>query len=77
MLMQLQDLSYAKEGVLVARKTNEIKAVMHLPESETAIRQFEKKICNFYAAQVEKKLCSLPKKEKLEVLQNLIENFTT
>jgi len=53
----------------------EIKAVLHLPESEHAINQFEKKICDFYVAQVEQKLHSLPKDKKLEVLDIIISSY--
>lgn len=56
----------------MGRQKKEIKAVIILPESEHAIRQFEKKISNFYATQVEQKLHSLPKEQKLEVLDALL-----
>ena len=54
------------------RQKKEIKAVLHLPKSDQAIRQFEKRMCDFYAAQVEKKLHSLPKEQKLEVLDAML-----
>jgi hypothetical protein len=61
----------------VGRKSQEIKAVLHLPESEIGMRRFEKKMGDFYASQVEKRLLPLPKKQKLEVLQALIDNFAS
>ena len=61
----------------MGRKTKEIKAVLHLPDNEHAIRQFEKKICNFYTKQVEQRLGPLPKERKLEALQALIKNYST
>ena len=54
------------------RQKKEIKAVLHLPKSDQAIRQFEKRMCDFYAAQVEKRLHSLPKEQKLEVLDAIL-----
>jgi len=60
----------------VSRIKKEIKAVLHLPESENAIRQFEKKICDFYVAQVEQKLRPLPKERKLEVLDIMLSSYS-
>ena len=54
------------------RQKKEIKAVLHLPKSDQAIRQFEKRMCDFYASQVEKRLHSLPKEQKLEVLDAML-----
>ena len=62
-------------GVFVGQKKKEIKVVLHLPENEQAIRRFEKKMCDFYANQVEKMLHSLPKEKKLETLQSMISSF--
>ena len=59
----------------MSRKKKEITAVLHLPESEQAIRQFEKRICDFYVAQVEKRIRSLPKEQKLEVIDALLLHF--
>ena len=59
----------------MGRIKKEIKAVLHLPESVHAISQFEKKICDFYIAQVEQKLLSLPKEKKLEVLDIIISSY--
>ena len=56
------------------RQKKEIKAVLHLPKSDQALRQFEKRMCDFYAAQVEKRLHSLPKEQKLEVLNAMLSN---
>lgn len=58
-------------------RTKKITAVLHLPETEAGIRSFEKKICSFYCAQVEKQLhtYSLSKEEKLEVVQSLMEEY--
>ena len=60
----------------MGRIKKEIKAVLHLPESENAIRQFEQKICDFYVAQVEQKLRSLPKEKKLEVLDIILSSYS-
>ena len=60
----------------MGRIKKEIKAVLHLPESENAIRQFEKKICDFYIAQVEQKLRSLPKEKKLEALDIILASYS-
>jgi len=57
----------------VGRK-KEIKAVLVLPNSERALKQFEKRLCDFYSSKVEQQLHSLPKKEKLEVLEMMISN---
>ena len=56
----------------MGQKKKEIKAVLHLPENVNTIRRFEKKMCDFYAAQVEQRLQSLPKEKKLEVLDIMI-----
>ena len=56
----------------MGRTKKEITAVLHLPESDRAIRQFEKKLCDFYAAQVERRLQSLPREKKLEVIDAII-----
>lgn len=62
----------------MGRKYKEIKAVLYISESENGKRRFEKKICDFYAAQVEKKLHSynLTKQQKLEILQLLMDDYT-
>ena len=57
------------------RQKKEIKAVLHLPKSGQAIRQFEKRMCDFYAALVEKRLHSLPKEQKLEVLDAMLSSI--
>lgn len=59
----------------MARIKKEIIAVLHLPESEHAIRRFEKKICDFYVVQVEQRLQSLPKEKKLEVLDAMLSSY--
>ncbi len=59
----------------MGQKTRVIKAVLHLPKNERAVRQFEKKLCDFYASQVELKLVSLPKCKKLEVLDIMLSNY--
>jgi hypothetical protein len=59
----------------MARKTQEITAVLHLPESEEALRRFEDTMCKFYTAQVEKRLQHLPKEQKLEFIGVLMENY--
>ncbi len=51
------------------QKRREIKAVLHMPDSENAIRQFEQRICDFYSAQVEHRLAAMTKEKKLEVLR--------
>ena len=60
----------------MGRIKKEIKAVLHLPKSENAIRQFEQRIVDFYVAQVEQKLHSLPKEKKLEVLDIIISSYS-
>lgn len=62
----------------MGRKCKEIKAVLYLPESENGICHFDKKICDFYAAQVEKKLHSsnLTKQQKLEILHLLMDDYS-
>ena len=60
----------------MGRQRKEIKAVIVPPKNKQAIRQFEKRMCDFYAAQVEKRLHSLPKEKKLEVLDSLISVYT-
>ena len=56
----------------MGRQRKEIKAVIVPPKSKQGIRQFEKRICDFYAAQVEQRLRSLPKEQKLEVIDALL-----
>lgn len=58
----------------MGRKHWNITAVLHLPESEAAVGRFEKTLCDFYAAQVEKKLraSGLTKQEKQEVISLLL-----
>ena len=58
----------------MGRQRKEIKAVIIPPKSKQGISQFEKRICDFYAAQVEQRLRSLPKEQKLEVLDALLES---
>lgn len=58
----------------VGKKKKEIRAVLHLPENENAMRQFEKKICDLYISLVEQKLHSLPKEKKLEVIDAILLN---
>jgi len=54
------------------RQRKEIKAVLVPPKSEQAKRRFEKRICDFYATQVEQILQSLPKEKKLEIIDALL-----
>ena len=54
----------------------EVNVVLHLPKNEYAVRQFEKKICDFYVAQVEQKLASFPKKKKIEVINAILANYS-
>jgi len=56
----------------MGRQRKEIKAVIVPPKCKQGMRQFEKKICDFYAAQVEQRLRSLPKEQKLEVIDALL-----
>ena len=60
----------------MGRGNKEIKAVLHLPDNERTIHRFEKKLCDFYTAQVEKELRHLSKEKKLEVLQELLTGFS-
>ena len=59
----------------MGQKKKEIKAILHLPDGEDAKRQFEKKISDFYIAQVEQRLRPLPKEKKLEVLNIMLANY--
>ncbi|MCL2203416.1 MAG: hypothetical protein FWB88_05715 [Defluviitaleaceae bacterium] len=54
------------------RQKKEIKAVIMPPKNEHTLRLFEKKMCDFYASQVEQRLRPLPKNQKLEVVDALI-----
>jgi len=54
------------------RQRKEIKAVLVPPKSENAKRLFQKRMCDFYVAQVEQRLRSLPKEQKLEVIDALL-----
>jgi len=56
----------------MSRHRKEIRAVIVPPKSERAKQQFQKKMCDFYASQVERRLQSLPKKQKLEVIDALL-----
>jgi len=56
----------------MSRCKKEIKAVIVPPKSERAKQAFQKKMCDFYAAQVERRLQSLPKEQKLEVIDALL-----
>ncbi len=59
------------------QKRREIKAVLHMPESENAVRQFEQRICNFYTTQVEHRLAAMTKEKKLEVLNIMIAQYAS
>ena len=61
-----------KGGVPMRQGKKEIKAVLHLPKSEYAIRQFEERIADFYVKQVEQRIRFLPKEQKLTVLDILL-----
>jgi len=54
------------------RQKKQIKAVLVLPESGQSKGVFEKRICDFYAAQVERRLLHLPKEQRLEVIDALL-----
>jgi len=54
------------------RHKKEIKAVIVMPENKNTLRQFEKKLNDFYIAQVEKRIQHLPKEQKLEVIDALL-----
>jgi hypothetical protein len=56
----------------MGKQKKEIKAILHLPESKSALHNFEKRLSDFYAVQVEQRLRSLPKDEKLQVLETLL-----
>lgn len=60
----------------MGQKKKEIKAVLHLPDNEYSKRRFEEKIFDFYTAQVEKRLSSLPKEKKLEVLDIMLSSYS-
>ena len=55
------------------RQKKEIKAVLVQPKSEHTLLLFEKKMCDFYASQVEQRLQSLPKEKRLEVVDALLD----
>ena len=57
------------------RPKKEIKAVIMPPKNEHTLRLFEKRMCDFYASQVEQRLRSLPKEQKLEIVDALICRF--
>ena len=59
----------------MGRKRKPITVVVHPPESERAMRRFEKTMCDFYIKQVEQRLRPLPKEYKLEALDTLISSF--
>ncbi len=59
----------------MGQKKKEIRVVLHLPDSQYAIRQFEKKIIDFYVLQVERRLASLPKEKKLKVLDIMLSDY--
>ena len=54
------------------RQKKEIRAVIMPPKNDQTLRIFEKRISDFYASQVEQRLRSLPKEQKLDVLDRLI-----
>jgi hypothetical protein len=54
------------------RQKKEIRAVIVPPKNEHTLRLFEKRMCDFYASQVEQKLRSLPKEQKLEIVDALL-----
>jgi predicted GIY-YIG superfamily endonuclease len=54
------------------RRKKEIKAVIVPPKNEQTLRLFEKRMCDFYALQVEQRLRSLPKEQKLEIVDALL-----
>ena len=60
----------------MGRAKKEIKAVLHLPKSENTLRQFEQRLCDFYITQVEKRLQSLPKEKRQEVLDAVISSYS-
>ena len=54
------------------RQKKEIKAVIMPPKNEQTLRLFEKRMSEFYVAQVEKQLLPLPKEQKLRVIDTLL-----
>jgi len=64
--------SYGREGVPMSRHRKEIRAIVVPPKSECTKQQFQKKMCDFYISQVERRLQSLPKERKLEVIDALL-----
>ncbi len=59
------------------QKRREIKAVLHMPDNENAIRRFEQRICNFYTTQVEHRLATMTKEKKIEVLDIMIAQYAS
>ena len=60
---------------MVRKPKKEIRAILYVPDDAQSRASFEEKMCAFYIGQVEKRLQPLQKAQKLEVLQELIENF--
>lgn len=60
----------------MGRKTTEIRATLVLPNNLNALRQFEQRMGDFYASQVEKRLQGLPKNQKIEVLDSLLATYS-
>jgi len=61
---------------LVGRKPKkEIKAILYLPDDAKSLTSFEEKIRAFYITQIEKRLQPLQKVQRMEVLQELIDNY--
>jgi len=56
----------------MSRQKKEIKVVIVPPKSEHAKQQFQKRMSDFYAAQVERQLQPFPKEQKLKIIDELL-----
>lgn len=56
-------------------RRNKITASIIPPKNKQTLHSFNKKICDFYAAQVEQHLQPLPKTEKLKVIEDLLKYY--
>jgi len=62
-------------GFVGRKPKKEIKAILYLPDDAKSLTSFEEKIRAFYIAQIEKRLQPLQKAQRMEVLQELIDNY--
>ncbi|GHU81383.1 hypothetical protein FACS1894191_8230 [Clostridia bacterium] len=60
------------------KRPQEIKVVLHLPETDIGVDIFRRKLCDFYSTQIEKRIHTYPleKEEKLEILRLFTEEIS-